>query len=286
MTEITRYDYEKHPMADLFPPLSDERFAELKADIQKNGQLERIVINSKNQCVDGWNRLRVCKELRSTPLVISFSDIPNIGGMSEAEYIFSRNMLRRHLTERQRAAIAVKLSGALKEAAKAQQLSGLKKGDRKPDLADSPKRETMNTRKALAKQANTNENVVREVQQDAKAGSEALDGIIAGNESLVETLKKAQAKKPKKTPRKINLLSVARETILTAADAVTDLAENKSEYPREQSRSWELFDNAVKRLQDALETFLEKSEASEVTDPEFTDVVERPLSQSHESHAV
>jgi hypothetical protein len=288
MSGITQYGYERHPLAALFPPLSDERFAELKKDIAEHGQLEPIIINRQHLLIDGWNRLRVCQEIGRTPYTVFFDDIHNTEGASEADYIFSKNMMRRQLSEDQRAMIAVKFhSEEEKLEAKVRQLAGLKKGDKKPVLEDSPKREPMNTRKALAKKAEVPENKIRQAQETEKQGSdEVVDGVIAGNESLRETLKKVQAKKPKRAPRKINLLSVARETILTAADAVTDLAENKSEYPREQSRSWELFDTAVKRLQDALESCLEKSEANEVTDAEFTDVVERPLSQSHESHAV
>jgi ParB/Sulfiredoxin domain len=287
MSGITQYGYERHPLAALFPPLSDERFAELKKDIAEHGQLEPIIINRQHLLIDGWNRLRVCQELGRTPYTVFFDHIHNTEGASEAEYIWSKNMLRRQLTDDQRAAIAVKWSVTLKEDAKTRQKQHGGTAPGKPkDTSGESAQSVPRTRKLLAKQANVSEHKIRQAEEADKQGTEVLAGVIAGNEPLVESLKKAQAKKPKKAPRKINLLSVARETILTAADAVTDLTENKSEYPREKSRSWELFDNAVKRLQDALETFLEKSEASEVTDAEFTDVVERPLSQSHESHAV
>jgi hypothetical protein len=218
---MTRYDYHIHPLAALFPPLSDEKFEELAADIGKNGQLEPIVINRQNQLIDGRNRLRVCESLDITPRTIFFDDVRNIGGMSEADYIWSKNVLRRQLTDDQRAAIAVKWSDTVKEAAKVQQLAGLKRGDRKPVLADSPKREPMNTRKALAKKANTTEHKIRQAEQAAKQGSEILAGVIAGTEPLKDTLKKAQGKKPTykpKTPEQRNAAKARRWLVKTLED--------------------------------------------------------------------
>jgi ParB-like chromosome segregation protein Spo0J len=215
----TRYDYEVHPLAALFPPLSDEKFEELEADIGKNGQLEPIVINRQNQLIDGRNRLRVCESLSITPRTILFDDVRNIGGMSEADYIWSKNVLRRQLTDDQRAAIAVKWSDTEKEAAKLRQVAGLKKGERKPVVADSPQRGK--TRTTLAKKANVSEHKIRQAEQAAKQGCEILAGVIAGIEPLKDTLKKAQGKKPTykpKTPEQRNAANARLWLIKTLND--------------------------------------------------------------------
>jgi hypothetical protein len=46
-----------HPLyAELIPPMSDEERRELEASIKEEGLLDDIVINAKNQIIDGYSR--------------------------------------------------------------------------------------------------------------------------------------------------------------------------------------------------------------------------------------
>ena len=47
------------PLATLFPPMAEEEFTRLKADIAARGQLEPIWTHS-GRVVDGRHRLRAC----------------------------------------------------------------------------------------------------------------------------------------------------------------------------------------------------------------------------------
>ena len=52
-------DLEIDPLATLFPPMAEEEFARLKADISSHGQLEPVWTH-RGRVVDGRHRLRAC----------------------------------------------------------------------------------------------------------------------------------------------------------------------------------------------------------------------------------
>ena len=64
-----------HPAADAWPMMDDERFGELLADIQANGQREPITL-CDGMILDGRNRYRACVELDIEPLTRDFSGDP------------------------------------------------------------------------------------------------------------------------------------------------------------------------------------------------------------------
>jgi hypothetical protein len=93
-----------HPAADFLPPLSEAEFAELKSDIQKRG-LREPILKSGDILLDGRHRYRACCELGIEPTFQEFDS--NRDFIAE---IFSRNVLRRHLSTSERAEIAAKLA--------------------------------------------------------------------------------------------------------------------------------------------------------------------------------
>lgn len=127
-----------HPLAALFPPMPPDEFKKLKADIELHGQLEPIMLSADGATLlDGRNRLRACRELGITPMITRFKlekfyeaikGMPALAAKrcTESEYIWSHNVLRRHLTDDQRAALAIKWSDAEKEAAKQRMMAGVK----------------------------------------------------------------------------------------------------------------------------------------------------------------
>lgn len=95
---------EHHPIADIFPMMSEEEYEGLREDIRQHGQREPITV-WRGLLVDGRNRLRACEELGIEP---------EIGELLEetdpVQYAFSQNLHRRHLTVAQRAMIADELA--------------------------------------------------------------------------------------------------------------------------------------------------------------------------------
>ena len=86
-----------HPVASLFPMMSDEELDDLAEDIRQNGQADPIILDQHGQLIDGRNRLEACRRSEVSPDFVTVSlDDP-------VELILSKNNSRRHLTPGQRA---------------------------------------------------------------------------------------------------------------------------------------------------------------------------------------
>ncbi len=107
-----------HPAALLVPEPTPEEFAELKADIKKNGLRERIVFLGE-KLLDGRSRHRALTELRTEGALIDGRTISDDirtyysrpAGTREAAdpvaFVVSKNIRRRHLTPGQRAQVVL-----------------------------------------------------------------------------------------------------------------------------------------------------------------------------------
>src|SRR6266571_5326674 len=131
-----RYDYKIHPLADLLPELPPDEFEKLKDDILLHGQHEPIVLNDDDMVLDGRHRLKACKQLGVEPRLMWFDRMLDkfpwqTSRTTESEYIWSKNVLRRHLTNDQRAVIALNWSDAEKKAsAERQKATQAKPGEK------------------------------------------------------------------------------------------------------------------------------------------------------------
>jgi hypothetical protein len=96
-------EYEFHPLADLFPMMSDEEIDALGEDMLANGQRESIALFDE-KILDGRNRYRACLLKGIEPRFI------NQHPADPVAFVASANLHRRHLDESQRAMIAAKLA--------------------------------------------------------------------------------------------------------------------------------------------------------------------------------
>lgn len=94
-----------HPLANLFPMLSDKELDELGDDMQTNGQVETVKLH-RGMVLDGRNRYTACgkKGLGVRTEIFNGTD------REALSWVISKNLKRRHLTESQRAMIAAKLA--------------------------------------------------------------------------------------------------------------------------------------------------------------------------------
>jgi hypothetical protein len=86
-----------HPVAALFPMMTDEELADLAADITANGLLHPIVVDKDGVLIDGRNRDRACEIAGIEPATVLFE------GDDPRAYIIATNISRRHLTKGQQA---------------------------------------------------------------------------------------------------------------------------------------------------------------------------------------
>jgi ParB-like chromosome segregation protein Spo0J len=105
-----------HPLADIFPRMSDEELEALAQDIAEHGMREPIVLDPHSRMIlDGRNRyaawrLRGSSHPDRTPLrARPFGSEPG-DGTDELAFVLSANLSRRHLTESQRAMVANRLA--------------------------------------------------------------------------------------------------------------------------------------------------------------------------------
>lgn len=95
--------YEYHPIADLFPLMTEAELEVLAEDIKANGLKVRILLY-QGKILDGRNRYLACLKANVTPLFQKFNDIDPV------RWCLSLNLHRRHLTTAQRAAIVLELA--------------------------------------------------------------------------------------------------------------------------------------------------------------------------------
>jgi hypothetical protein len=90
-----------HPAAEIFPMMQEDELRRLADDIQKNRQYEPITVKD-GQILDGRNRAAACDMLG---VVVDEKEWDGVAGQ-EFEFVFSKNINRRHLNESQRALAA------------------------------------------------------------------------------------------------------------------------------------------------------------------------------------
>ena len=214
---MIRYDYKVHPLADLFPDLPPDEFEKLKADIHLHGQQDPIVLNEHDMVLDGRHRLKACMQLGVEPRLMwlhntqlqqlqSLKEVSKArkfilqkfpwetSPMTDADYIWSKNVLRRHLTDDQRAMLGVQWSDAIREAAKQRMRDGGK------GLVNSPN--PLHTREAIAKKARVSTHKVRQAEAVAKKSTELPSKVSAGEMKLRDAERAAEARPQNGQPQR------------------------------------------------------------------------------------
>jgi hypothetical protein len=95
--------YTNHPAADLFPMIDGKEYLAFRADIEAHGQRETVKV-FKGQILDGRNRVRACNDIG---VAIQYEEVETDDPVA---YVVSHNIARRHLSTKQRAAIAAELA--------------------------------------------------------------------------------------------------------------------------------------------------------------------------------
>jgi len=166
MTEKTNQTMELHPLCTYFPRMSEDEFNALKDNLQYNGQTHPIY-TLEGMILDGGNRYRALCELGIDPVMIEYT------GSNPTQFILSSNLLRRHLTQGQSAAI-VSASQSWVNAQAVSQSSAVQ----------------LDTATARAKQSGAGQRTQQLADKLVKeASSELVKEVIDGKKSLNKAIK-------------------------------------------------------------------------------------------------
>jgi ParB-like nuclease family protein len=131
-----------HPVAALFPMMTEDELNDLAADIKANGLVHPIVLDKDGQLIDGRNRLEACGRAVVEP---TFTTLPE--GQDPVAFILSCNVNRRHLNKGQQAMAVARAclfsKQTMRSLADAARLSAARIAQAKtvvefaPDLADA-----------------------------------------------------------------------------------------------------------------------------------------------------
>lgn len=209
--------YKIHPLAMLFPEMSQKDFEELKASIREKGQQAPIVVHD-DMVIDGRNRLRACDELGIAPNILRYDSLP----VSVEDFIWTRNMVRRHLSDDQRVVLATQWTEALEKQAKERQAAGKAPAG---EITRTPSDDRHATRTAIAKRANVSSEKAKQAMAVKKHAPHLAPKVAAGEMKLRDAAKQAKPAKPASKPPKIDKhrdLSKAAPSPKDAVDKVID----------------------------------------------------------------
>jgi hypothetical protein len=96
-----------HPAASRFPLLTGKDFEELVESIRHTGVAVAVELHD-GLLIDGRNRVRAVEELRRQGVTVALPQVrwQPVGDETLEEYLYAKNVNRRHLTDDQRAALA------------------------------------------------------------------------------------------------------------------------------------------------------------------------------------
>ncbi|MEA4934198.1 MAG: ParB/RepB/Spo0J family partition protein, partial [Lawsonibacter sp.] len=144
--------------ADLLPPLSDEQYAALEADILQNGCYSPIIVNENTVIIDGYHRYEICEKhgIPYRMAVFAFED-----DLEAQRWALDTQKARRNLSAWELGQIALKLKPELE--AKAKEKEEMRKTTfQKSEKSFLP---TSNTTKELADIADTSHDTMNKIIQ-------------------------------------------------------------------------------------------------------------------------
>jgi 16S rRNA G966 N2-methylase RsmD len=169
--------------AALIPPLSKEERDQLEANLLEHGGARDalVVWNVEDRLIliDGHNRLEICMRLG---LLFDIEEIEFDDRNHAKEWIIRNQFGRRNMSAYVRTQLALQLEETIAARAKGRQLASLKKGDVFPVCQNSDKRESIDTKREVAKLAN--------VSHDTVAKVKVIDAAEKAGKIDVETVNK------------------------------------------------------------------------------------------------
>jgi len=181
-----------HPLAEIFPPMSDEEIKGLIDDIKANGLREPIIL-FEHKVLDGRNRHRACAELGIEPQTRQWDHKGD-----PLDYVISKNMHRRHLNESQRGVVADKIA-TLSDGQRADLTQGAQ--FRAPAISQANAPERLNVSRRTVQNARVlRENGIPELQAAVEVGQVSVSAASKVAKLPANRQREIVASGPKDTP--------------------------------------------------------------------------------------
>ncbi len=166
-----------HPVCSIFPMMEGEEIKALVADIREHGLIEPI-LTYQGKIIDGRNRYQACELAGVFPRFEEWR-----GDGSLVDLVVSLNLKRRHLTQSQKATIAVDLLPYLEAEARERQ-------GRRTDIREKiPEGEEGRARDHAAKLAQVNPRYVSDAKAIQQRSPETFEAVKSGTLTLLAAKK-------------------------------------------------------------------------------------------------
>ena len=224
-----------HPAADLFPMVEGDEFRELCADVKERGLAQPITIWTDGTLLDGRNRLMACYETNQEVVLDRYE------GNDPVQFSLSANLHRRHLSEGQRAVVALKVRQMVQPAAKERQREageqfgkGAKvSADRREPIATPAEHRKSTAQAAKAVGASTRS--VEKAARVERSAPDLLPQVQAGTMALDRAHREAQQRE-----RQVAASRPAPETPKVDEKQTITLLDHKGnpyEYPKPKGKA-------------------------------------------------
>jgi 16S rRNA G966 N2-methylase RsmD len=181
---------EFHEVCGLFPLMEGQEFSALVDDINRHGLREPIKL-FEGKIVDGRNRYRACLVAGINP---RFSDFSGNGNGDLVSFVVSENLVRRHLSESQRAVVALEILPSLEKEAKERQRGGQGGVLLREQIPQAKGK----AREQAAKLLNVNPHYISDAKRISQEAPERIEGIRTGKQTITQVkreLKQAEREK-------------------------------------------------------------------------------------------
>lgn len=251
---IDGWDGPVHPAAELFPLMEGDEFDGLVESIRSQGLREPAWLTKDGELLDGRNRVRACQAAGVKPTFRTYN------GDQPVEFVIALNLNRRHLTEGQKAFVALNAVALLEQSAKSRraQAPGKPRGQKASVVAPG-QQETDWERKTINQAAKLTGSSGRSVARAKRIDEtdKELAAKVQSGELPLKTaerqLKRKQAQEQEQQARAIIMTEVRsdaegqlwrmyvgdfRERLNEIPDGSVDLILTDPPYPREFQELW------------------------------------------------